>query len=112
MALKSAESKGTVLAFVAAIISGFAIFANKIFIVDLDPIVFTSVRAMIIGALFFMISLFTFGFDLKAFRKIRWKYMVAVGIIGGGAAFYLFFTGLKVMVQISACQLPVCMTDA
>ena len=57
------ENAGTLLAFIAAIISGFAIFANKIFIVDLDPLVFTAVRAIIIGALFFIISLFNFGFE-------------------------------------------------
>ncbi len=90
------EQKGTILAFLAAAISGFAIFANKIFIVDLDPVVFTSVRAMLIGALFFLISLYTFGWKLEKFRKVNWKYMLAIGIIGGGIAFLLFFSGLKI----------------
>lgn len=89
------EQKGTILAFIAAIISGFAIFANKIFIVDLDPVVFTAVRAMLIGLLFFLLSLWSFNFDLSGFRKARWNYLLAIGIIGGGLAFYLFFSGLK-----------------
>ncbi|MBI2675272.1 MAG: DMT family transporter [Candidatus Aenigmarchaeota archaeon] len=89
------EQKGTILAFIAAIISGFAIFANKIFIVDLEPVVFTAVRAMLIGLLFFLLSLWSFNFDLSGFRKARWNYLLAIGIIGGGLAFYLFFSGLK-----------------
>ncbi len=89
------EQKGTILAFLTAAISGFAIFANKIFIVDLDPVIFTAVRAILIGALFFLISLHSFGWKFEKFRKVNWKYMLAIGIIGGGLAFLLFFSGLK-----------------
>jgi len=89
------EFSGTVLAVLTAIISGFAIFANKIFIVDLDPVIFTAVRAMIIGLLFFIIASFQTKFNYKQFKKVPWKYLLAIGIIGGGLAFLLFFTGLK-----------------
>ena len=51
----SKESLGTLLALLTAIISGVAIIANKIFIVDMEPMVFTAVRALIIGIVFFVI---------------------------------------------------------
>ena len=89
------EGLGTSLALLTAIISGFAIFANKIFIVDLDPAVFTAFRAMIIGLLFFIIASFQCKFDFSGFKKVPWKYLLAIGIIGGGLAFLLFFSGLK-----------------
>lgn len=89
------ETAGTILAFSTAIISGFAIFANKIFIVDLDPTVFTAVRAMIIGLAFLVLSLFQCRFDFSSFKRVSWKYLLVIGIVGGGIAFLLFFSGLK-----------------
>ena len=91
----SKEIAGTLLALITAIISGCAIFANKIFVVDLDPTIFTAVRAMIIGLLFFIISLFQCRFRLSSFKKVSWSYLLAIGIIGGGFAFLLFFSGLQ-----------------
>jgi len=90
------EFYGTLLATCTAIISGFAIFANKIFIVDLDPTIFTAVRAIFVGIIFFIISSYQVKFDYSKFKKFNWKYLLAIGIIGGGIAFLLFFTGLKI----------------
>jgi len=89
------EFKGTLLAIFTAIISGFAIIANKIFIVDLDPTVFTSIRALIIGIIFFIIGSFQCKFDYKKFKKVSLSYLIIIGLIGGGLAFLLFFSGLK-----------------
>jgi len=92
----SKEITGTLLAVITAIISGFAIFANKIFIVDLDPTIFTAVRAIFIGIIFFVISSIQIKFDYSKFKKVPWKYLLSIGIIGGAMAFLLFFTGLKI----------------
>lgn len=93
------ETQGTILALLTACISGFAIIANKIFVVGIDPTVFTSVRALIIGILFFAIIYYKSKFNLnevtKSLKQVNWKYMVAIAIVGGAAAFLLFFTGLK-----------------
>lgn len=89
------EALGTSLAVLTAIISGFAIFANKLFIVDLDPTIFTAVRAMIIGGLFFIIAMVHSRVSKRSFKTVPWKYLLAIGMIGGGLAFLLFFTGLK-----------------
>ncbi len=88
------EILGTILALLTAIISGFAIPVNKIFVVNLDPTVFTAVRAVIIGVIFLFLSLATGSFR-KERLKINWKYLALIAIVGGSFAFLLFFTGLK-----------------
>ncbi|HKZ45659.1 MAG TPA: DMT family transporter [archaeon] len=89
------EVLGTILALVAALLSGIAIPINKMFIVDLDPTIFTAVRALFIGIIFFMISSFKSGFNFKKFKKVSWMYLLAIGVIGGSFAFLMFFSGLK-----------------
>lgn len=89
------ELLGTILAILTAVVSGFSIIANKVFIVDLDPIVFTSIRALFIGIVFFVISSIECKFEYKKFKKVSWKYLIAIGLIGGAIAFLFFFTGLK-----------------
>jgi drug/metabolite transporter (DMT)-like permease len=89
------ETLGTFLAIVTAFISGLAIPLNKIFVVDLDPTVFTAVRALFIGIIFLIIVSFQSKFDYKKFKKVPWKYLLVIGIVGGSFAFLIFFTGLK-----------------
>ena len=89
------EVLGTTLAFCTAIISGFSIFANKIFIVNLDPAVFTAVRATIIGLVFLVLSFILGSWKKKENKKTNWFYLLVIGIVGGGLAFLLFFNGLK-----------------
>ncbi len=90
----SRELVGTVLALLTAVISGLAIPVNKIFVVDLDPTVFTAVRAVITGVVFLLLSFATRGFSRESFGT-NWKYLVLIAVIGGAFAFLLFFTGLK-----------------
>ncbi|MBN2330939.1 MAG: DMT family transporter [Candidatus Aenigmarchaeota archaeon] len=93
------ETKGTILALLTALISGFAVFANKFFVIGTDPTVFTSLRALIIGIAFLCIMYWQSGFKAdelrKSFSKANWRYMLAIAVIGGAAAFLLFFTGLQ-----------------
>ncbi len=86
---------GTVLAFLTAVISGVSIFANKFFITGLDPTVFTALRAVIIGLVFLVLSLYFHSWKTKENRKISWGLLLVVGIIGGGVAFLFFFYGLQ-----------------
>jgi drug/metabolite transporter (DMT)-like permease len=92
--MKNKELLGTTLAIFAAVISGISIPLNKIFVVDLDPAVFTAVRAVIIGLVFLLISFATHGMSKKLLKQ-DWKYLVLIAVIGGALAFLLFFTGLK-----------------
>lgn len=88
------EKTGIILAVIAAIISGFSIFANKIFIVSAEPVAFTFIRSLIIGAVFLGIIMITKNKKNKK-QKTNWKALVAIGLIGGAIAFVLFFSGLK-----------------
>ncbi len=90
-----AELKGTFLVLLTAFISGFAIVINRFFVIKIDPVLFTAVRALFIGLVFFMISIAQNNFKLKGFHRVSWKYLLAIGVIGGGVAFLMFFTGLK-----------------
>lgn len=94
--MKKGERFGTFLAFLTAFISGFSIFANKFFIIDLDPVIFTAIRAMLIGVTFLCISVFLHSWDTKRVPKHRWRNLLLIGIVGGGIAFLFFFTGLKI----------------
>lgn len=86
------ETKGTIFAITAAVISGFSIPLNKIFVVNLDPLVFTAIRSLIIGIAFFVISYFNKG---HTEGRTDLKNLAMIAIIGGAIAFLLFFTGLK-----------------
>jgi len=89
------ETLGTILAVIAALISGLAIPVNKIFVIDLDSTVFTAVRLLFIGIIFFILVSFQSNSKQKKFKKVPWKYLLAIAIIGGSFAFLMFFTGLK-----------------
>jgi drug/metabolite transporter (DMT)-like permease len=89
------ETKGTILALMAAVISGIAIPANKLFIVSLDPTVFTAVRSVIIGTVFFFISLHQSRPTISRFKKASWASLLAIAVVGGALAFLLFFNGLS-----------------
>ncbi len=90
------ELRGTLLVILTAIISGISIVVNKFFVVKIDPLLLTSLRGFFIGIIFLIISvLFSKVNKLEKIKKSSWKYLVLIGIIGGGLAFWLFFTGLK-----------------
>jgi len=89
------EKYGTFFAIVAAIISGFSIPLNKMFIVNLDPSVFTALRSLLIGIVFFLIASYKSKFNFKKFKKVSWKYLMAIAVVGGSFAFLLFFSGLN-----------------
>jgi len=65
---------------------------NKSFVVNIDPLVFTSIRLLLIGTIFLIISYFRHE---KINKKINIKYLALIAIIGGAFAFLLFFDGLR-----------------
>jgi drug/metabolite transporter (DMT)-like permease len=89
------EALGTILAVMTAVVSGFAIPVNKIFVSGLDPVVFTAVRAIFIGLVFFVLAGCRRGFRLRGFNRVRWSWLLLIGIIGGGLGFVLYFSGLE-----------------
>ena len=89
------EAKGTILVLLTALISGAAIVINKFFVVSIDPLLFTAMRALFIGVIFFFISLYFARSSGEKFNKVSWKYLVSIGVVGGSVAFWMFFTGLR-----------------
>ncbi|MDP2926046.1 MAG: DMT family transporter [Nanoarchaeota archaeon] len=91
------EIRGTLLVLLTAMISGVSIVVNKFFVVKIDPLIFTALRALFIGLIFLIISLYVSKINKqKKINRVSWKYLILIGIIGGGLAFWLFFTGLKI----------------
>jgi drug/metabolite transporter (DMT)-like permease len=88
------ETLGIILVLCTAVISGIAIPANKIFLVKMDPAVFTAVRAIIIGVAFLALAWWSNRGTKKLF-KTDWKYLAGIAIIGGALAFLLYFNGLQ-----------------
>jgi drug/metabolite transporter (DMT)-like permease len=90
------NKKGLILVFFTAIISGFSIFINKYGVSVINPYIFTflknvSVALMLSGC----ILAFKEWKVLKTLSKKHWSLLFCIGLIGGGAAFLLFFKGLS-----------------
>lgn len=88
------EMLGTTLAILTAVVSGFAIPVNKIFVSGLDPVVFTAIRAVLIGAIFFFLAGYRNNFEFRNLNKVPWSWLLLIGIIGGGLGFLFYFSGL------------------
>jgi drug/metabolite transporter (DMT)-like permease len=88
------ETLGTLLIILTALVSGIAVVIHKFFIMRIDPLIFTATRAFFIGIIFLFLSLY-FTRHKKGFNKVSWKWLLAIGIIGGGFAFWMYFSGLK-----------------
>lgn len=95
---------GITLAFLTAIISGVSIFANSYFVANTDPLVFTFLRNMSVALIFSGIILKSSKLlaEIKNLTRRKWIYLIAIGIIGGGIPFALFFIGLSVIGSVQA----------
>lgn len=91
----SKEVVGTLLVLATALISGFNIFINKVFVAKVDPLILTAVRALFIGLIFLAISYGVSKKKKESFKKVSWAPLLFIGVVGGGLAFWLFFEGLK-----------------
>ena len=95
--------KGMMLAFVTAIISGFAIFYSKISVAKIDPLILATTRNSLVG-IFFIIYFFATSNVRQLFKLTKKELLLlfGIGIIGGSVPFYLFFTGIKLIGAQSA----------
>ena len=100
---KNNVTKGVLLAFLASLISGIAIFYSKISVSQISPLVLTSSRNFYVGILFLLLFLFSGKLhELKKLSKKQFVLLSLIGLIGGALPFYLFFTGLQFIPAISA----------
>lgn len=89
------EALGTLLAVMTAVVSGFAIPVNKVFVSGLDPVVFTAIRAIFIGLIFYLLAGLRNNFRFRNLNRVPWSWLLLIGIIGGGLGFLLYFSGLE-----------------
>lgn len=94
--------RGVLLSLLTAVISGFSIFSNKIFISQTDPLVFTTIRNVLVGLILSVVLIVTGKHrQLVSISQKDWLKLLFIGTFGGGLAFALFFTGLA---KIGAVQ--------
>jgi drug/metabolite transporter (DMT)-like permease len=87
---------GLGLALVTALISGVSVFLNGRFVALFDdPTLLAAVRNGLVGFVLVGIAIASGG--LAELRRLRWPQrlgLLAVGVVGGGISFALFFNGL------------------
>lgn len=89
-------SKGLLLVFSTAIISGFAIFINKFAVSSFDPYLFAFLKNLLVSLFIVstLIGLKEFK-NLKKLKKKDWGLLSLIGLVGGSIPFLLFFKGLS-----------------
>lgn len=101
--MSKSQSKGLILALIAAFISGISIFINKFAVGAIkQPLVFTTFKNT--GVALFVLLFLTATGKLKNFKKLLKKdirTLLLIGIIGGSLPFYLFFTGLSMIPAVN-----------
>jgi drug/metabolite transporter (DMT)-like permease len=95
---------GILLAVVAACISGLAIWLNAFAVKQVpDAAVYTTLKNGVAAAVLLALAARTVRpADLQQVRRTGWLALTAVGVVGGGIAFLLFFTGLAMASAPSA----------
>jgi len=88
--------KGVKLVFGTAVISGISIFVNSLFIININPSIFTFAKNVLVSIFLFSIILLLNKFkELKSLSIKNWFYLILIGLVGGSIPFLLFFKGLQ-----------------
>lgn len=89
-------NRGVYFVLATAVISGFAIFVNKIGVTGIDASVYTLAKNLVAGLLLFSLIIGVKKFkELRALKKGQWIRLATIGLVGGSIPFVLFFTGLQ-----------------
>ncbi len=56
------ELFGVLFVILTAIVSGVSVVANRLFVIKIDPFIFTTIRSFFIGLIFLVISFFCMQF--------------------------------------------------
>lgn len=86
-----------------AFISGVSIFINKYSVSVFNPYIFTFLKNSLV-VLFLSAILFVF-WDFSSFKSLskkHWLFLSAIGLVGGGIPFLLFFKGLSLTTAAGA----------
>src|SRR4030042_6569470 len=100
--MSNQTSKGILLVFATAVISGFAIFLNSFGVKSFDPYLYTFLKNLV-AALFLvglLLGVKEFS-ELKRLKKKDWLLLAIIGLVGGSIPFLLFFKGLSMTAAAS-----------
>ena len=102
--LPETPSWGIVLAVVAACISGLAIWLNAFAVKQVpDAAVYTTLKNGVAATLLLVLAAASLRpAQVREVRRTSWLALTVVGVVGGGIAFLLFFTGLSMASAPSA----------
>lgn len=97
------QNKGLLLVLFTGLISGVSIFLNKFAVSSFDPFQFTFLKNLVVAALLFSaLFLFSRWKSFSALSKKNWLRLSAIGLVGGSAAFLLYFYALKLTTAVNA----------
>jgi drug/metabolite transporter (DMT)-like permease len=96
MNIPRTTSAGVALAFATALISGLAVFANGLIVGEFDdPLVLTTARNALVGGAFLAVLLAARpGREIMTLDPRQRIGLIALPLLGGSVAFFLFFSGL------------------
>jgi drug/metabolite transporter (DMT)-like permease len=96
--------QGIGLAVIAALISGVSIFVNSYAVKQVaDAALFTTLKNGVAAAILLAVAVaIVRPFEVRRIGRREWLGVGAVGVIGGGIAFLLFFSGLAMASAPSA----------
>ncbi|OGY21498.1 MAG: hypothetical protein A2126_04150 [Candidatus Woykebacteria bacterium GWB1_45_5] len=96
MGTRDLTSKGLLLVFSTAVISGVSIFINKFGVGEFDPYLFAFLKNLFVAFLLVGLLLGLKEFkNLKKLAKKDWLILSIIGLVGGSIPFLLFFKGLS-----------------
>jgi drug/metabolite transporter (DMT)-like permease len=96
MKVPRTTSAGIALAFATALISGVAVFANGLVVAEFDdPLVLTTARNLLVGLAFVaVLAMARPSREIRGLTARQRLGLLALPIVGGSVAFFLFFSGL------------------
>jgi drug/metabolite transporter (DMT)-like permease len=94
--MNESTRKGVTWALLTAIVSGFSVYVNKFGLAQVnDPFVYTTLKNSLVAIGFLAaVSLLGGWREFRTFASRQWVSWLALGLVGGGIPFLLFFQGL------------------
>ena len=94
-------TKGILLVFSTAIISGISIYVNGLAVKFSNPYIFTGIKNLLVGLAFLsLILLIKEWKSIKALKRADWIKLILIGLVGGAIPFLLFFKGLSLTTAV------------
>ncbi len=92
------SQKGLALAYLTALVSGISVFANSFGVLTMDPVAYTFLKNALVALI--LVSLALALKTHREFLSLSRKQAILLlfsGIVGGGIAFALYFSGLALL---------------